>query len=302
MVSAIGQGAVAAIGNFDGVHRGHLALIDAARALAAECGAPSAALVFDPHPRRYFRPEDPPFLLTRSDDRDRLLKEAGLDAALRLPFDASLASMSPEAFVTEILVKRFALAGVATGADFRFGAGRAGDAQILSRLCAEAGLACRAVAPLHDDGAAAKIGSSGVRALIAVGDMADAARALGRPWHVSGLVECGRQLGRTIDFPTANVDLGPLIRPRHGVYAVKVHHGGETHDGVANFGRRPTVDNGAPRLEAHLFDFAGDLYGEEIGVDFYGFIRGEMKFDGLDALREQILRDCETARGLLAGL
>lgn len=309
--AAMMSGAVAAIGNFDGVHRGHLALIEAARAAARDLCCPnrccpSAALVFDPHPRRFFRPDDPPFLLTTAAGRDQLLRDAGVDQVLHLPFDERIASLSPEAFVRDILIGRFALKGIVTGTDFQFGKGRAGNSAVLMTLAEQSGLAYRTLQPVHDAGQADKIGSSGIRDLIACGDVARAGSALGRPWRVSGIVETGRQLGRTIDFPTANIDLGELIRPRHGVYAVRVTVAGGVFDAVANFGRRPTVDNGAPRLEVHLFDVTRDLYGQRIDVDFIDFIRGEMKFDGLEALRAQIARDCVTARerltaGSLAG-
>lgn len=291
---------IAAIGNFDGVHRGHRILIaktvDAARERAARAGA----VVFDPHPRRYFRPDDPPFLITTPATRDRLLQEAGAEIVQPLVFDRALASLTPGAFVRDVLKERLKLAGVVVGGDFRFGAGRAGDAAGLSALCGDYGLSALIIEPVAQSGHSDKIGSTAIREAIMSGAVDRAAEMLGRRWSVSGVVETGRKLGRTLGFPTANLTLGELIEPRRGVYAVRTSIDGRFLDGVANFGRRPTVGSPAPLLEVHLFDFEGDLYGAEIEVSFVRFIRDEMKFDGLEPLKAQIALDCDVAKKILA--
>ena len=287
---------IAAIGNFDGVHRGHRALIDETRRFASGAGALTGAVVFDPHPRRFFRPNDPPFLITTPDERDRLLREAGADAILPLRFDAALAGLRPEEFVGAVLKEKLGLAGVVVGADFRFGAGRAGDAASLSALCAAAGLDCHVIHPVAEAGHSDKIGSTAIREAILSGAVDRAAAMLGRWWSVKGVVEQGAKVGRTLGFPTINLTLGDLIEPRRGVYAVKTTIDNVAHDGVANFGRRPTVGAPAPLLEVHIFDFAGDLYGRRVDVAFISFLRDEMKFSGLDALKAQIAADCDEAR------
>jgi riboflavin kinase/FMN adenylyltransferase len=293
---AISARYAAAIGNFDGVHRGHCFLLERTIAFAREIGAEPAAVVFNPHPRRYFRPDDPPFLITTPAMRDALLVEAGASAVLPLTFDKAFASLSPEAFVRDVLKGALNLAGVVTGGDFRFGAGRAGDAAGLAALCASHGLSHRIVDPLADPQHTEKIGSTAVREAILTGAMDRAAAMLGRPWRVDGVVEQGRQIGRTLGFATANLTLGDLIEPRRAVYAVRAIVGDKRYDAVANFGRKPTVGEVAPLLEVHLFDFAGDLYGKTIGVEFIAFLRDERKFDGLDALKAQIAADCVEAR------
>ncbi|MFQ5564420.1 MAG: bifunctional riboflavin kinase/FAD synthetase [Parvularculaceae bacterium] len=294
------RGAVAAIGNFDGVHLGHRMLLAETAAFAREQGAPFAAVVFDPHPRRFFRPGDPPFLITTPEIRDALLRQEGVEDIMTLRFDAALAGLAPEDFVLGVLARDFGLSGVVVGEDFRFGKGRAGDADALSRFGKKAGLAVRLVAPKWEEGHTEKIGSSGVRAAIRDGDMKAAARVLGRPWTVRGRVEEGQKLGRTLGFPTANLTVGPLIEPRRGVYAARATLRGKAYDGVANFGRRPTVGEGAPLLEIYLFDFDGEFYGEIIDIALIDFIREERKFDTLDALKAQIAADCETARAMLS--
>lgn len=290
---------IAAIGNFDGVHRGHAILIDKVREFAAKWRARPGAVVFNPHPRRYFRPGDPPFLITTAETRDALLLDAGVEVVLPLAFGKRLASLSPEAFVRDVLKTELGLSGVAVGADFRFGAGRAGDADALSSLCAEYDLASHIIEPLAESGHSDKIGSTAIREALLSGAVDRAAAMLGRFWRVEGIVESGNRVGRTLGFPTANLILGDLIEPRRGVYAVRAIVNGERFDGVANFGRRPTVGAPAPLLEVHLFDFAKDIYGVRICVDFIGFIRDEMKFQGLDALKKQIGKDCLAARAML---
>lgn len=290
---------IAAIGNFDGVHRGHRILIDKMRRFAAKWRARPGAVVFNPHPRRFFRPGDPPFLITTAETRDAMLLDAGVEVVLPLAFDKRLASLAPEAFVRDVLKTELGLGGVVVGADFRFGAGRAGDADTLSSLCAEYDLASHIVEPLAESGHSDKIGSTAIREALLSGAVDRAAAMLGRFWRVEGTVESGNKVGRTLGFPTANLTLGDLIEPRRGVYAVRILVNGARFDGVANFGRRPTVGAPAPLLEVHLFDFTGDIYGARIAVDFISFIRDEMKFQGLDALKAQIEKDCLAARAML---
>jgi len=297
---------VAAVGNFDGVHRGHQYLLDQTAAFARDCGARPGVVVFDPHPRRYFRPDDPPFLLTSPAQRDALLREYGAVEIIALPFDKALASLSPEAFVKDILKAQLGLAGVITGADFRFGSERAGDGDALKAFGREAGLEVRLAEVISDNPDTDKFGSSAIRAALTAGDVKGAAQMLGRRWAVRGKIIEGQKLGRSLGFPTANMTLGDLTAPRPGVYAVQVlvdgDKAGDRYKGVANFGRRPTVKAGAGALllETNLFDFSGDLYGKVLEIVFVDFIRDERKFDGLDALKAQIGADCEAARAILA--
>jgi riboflavin kinase / FMN adenylyltransferase len=290
----------AAIGNFDGVHRGHMFLLEQTTAFAATIGAAPAAVVFDPHPRRYFRPDDPPFLITKADTRNALLRGAGAAEVFALRFDKALSSLSPEAFVRDILKGRLNLAGVVTGKDFRYGAGRAGDAASLAVLCEATGMRTLIVDPLTDQQHTDKIGSTAIREALLSGAVDRAAAMLGRPWRVEGRVERGRQIGRTLGFATANLTLGELIEPRRAVYAVRAIIDGRRLDGVANFGRKPTVGDVAPLLEVHVFDFAEDLYDKKVGVDFIAFLRDERKFDGLEALKAQIAADCQEAKRKLS--
>lgn len=291
---------LAAVGNFDGVHLGHRYLLAKTVARASDLNAAPAVLVFEPHPRRYFAPDAPPFRLTSNAQRDALLRAGGIEDIIALEFDRALASLTPEAFVRDILVERLSLAGVVVGADFQFGAKRAGNADSLKRLGAAAGLDVTVVDILADNGAEEKFGSSAVRAAIEAGDMRSAAGMLGREWSVAGVVETGQKRGRTIGFPTANFTLGDIIEPLYGVYATRTRVGATVYASVSNFGRRPTVGAPAPLLETHLFDFDGDLYGAEIEVNFIEFLRPEQKFESFEALKTQIASDCEKARALLA--
>ena len=290
---------VAAIGNFDGVHRGHQQLLKKTIAFARKIHGVPAAIVFDPHPRRYFRPDDPPFLLTTPAQREALLHKAGAERVITLTFDASLAALTPEAFVGDVLKGKLGLSGVVTGTEFRFGKGRSGDAEGLKALCEAAGIEVLLVTPTTDGPDGEKVGSTAIRTAISEGDVRSAAEMLGRPWVVEGEVITGQKLGRTIGFPTANLTLGDLIEPRRGVYAVIATVKGRRIMGVANYGRKPTVGSEAPLLETYLFDFEGDIYGETIAVAFMDFIRDERKFAGLDELKAQIAADCRAARHLL---
>ncbi len=294
-----GKNIIAALGNFDGVHRGHQYLLKQTEEFAKAHGAAAGAVLFAPHPRRYFRPDDPPFLLTLPEQRDALLRAAGAEEIFVLVFEEALASMTPEVFVRDVLKGRLGLAGVVTGADFRFGKGRAGDGEALKTLGEAVGLKVKLADILAETPDTEKFGSSAVRAALQEGAVERAAAMLGRDWSVTGVVTEGRKVGRTIGFPTANLTLGELIEPRKGVYATRTKVGGTTYGSVSNFGRRPTVGDSAPLLETYLFDFDGDLYGKEIDVSFAAFLRDEKKFDGLDELKAQIANDCVKARAIL---
>lgn len=297
------RGAVIAIGNFDGVHNGHVAVIDAARAEARRLGRPLAVLTFAPHPRRFFRPDQPPFLLTRLRTKLRLFAGLGVEFAHVLRFDARLAGVTAEQFVDDLLVDQLAARHVAVGYDFVFGKGRAGRADLLRARLAVAGVATTTVAAVASaTGPNAVFSSTAARGALAAGDLATAQAILGRPFSIEGRVAIGDRRGRTIGFPTANLWLGEYVRPRFGVYAVCVDIAGRSHPGVANLGLRPTFGGDRePRLEVHLLDFAGDLYGQRICVDLLQFLRAEQKFDGIDALKAQIALDAASARAALAG-
>lgn len=297
------RGAVVAIGNFDGVHRGHRRVIETACAVARGCGARAAVMTFAPHPRRYFRPDQPPFLLTRLRTKLRLCAAIGVDQAHVLRFGPALAALSPADFVDQLLHDGLGVRHVCVGYDFVFGKDRAGTAAFLAQRLAAAGIGASIVAPVAADGAAGEIFSStAARAALAAGDPAGAAAILGRPFAIEGRVSMGDRRGRTIGFPTANLDLAAYVRPRLGVYAVRVDLGGQWQDGVANLGLRPTFGgDAAPRLETHLFDFAGDLYGRRICVELRAFLRPEQRFDGLAALKAQIAADAAAARAVFAG-
>jgi riboflavin kinase / FMN adenylyltransferase len=291
-------GCVVAIGNFDGVHRGHRAVIDAALTRARALGRKAAALTFDPHPRSFFRPDLPMFRLTTERDRLRLLAATGLDGAVILRFDAALAATSAQDFVSRILVGRLGIAGAAIGFDFHFGMDRKGSPAYLAGQGAELGFAVDIVAPLQDEGR--PVSSGAVREALAAGKVVEAAELLGGPWFVSGEVIHGEKRGRDLGFPTANVRLDPSCALKHGIYAVRAAAGGRIVDGVASFGRRPMFDNGAPLLETFLFDFAGDLYGKTIDVAFIGWIRGEDAFDSVEALKRAMDKDVARAKDVLA--
>jgi riboflavin kinase/FMN adenylyltransferase len=291
------RGATVAIGNFDGVHRGHQALIRQAKAL----GGPLGVMVFEPHPQEYFRPDTPRFRLTPFRAKARLLEKYGVDILYALHFDAAFASLSADAFIERVLVEGMGVSRVIVGADFQFGKGRAGNRDLLMARGAALGFGVTTI-DLVGEGGDAKISSTRIREALRDGKPDVAARMLGHPWTVEGRVERGDQRGRTIGFPTANVSLEGYLEPALGVYAVRVELGGRLHDGVANFGRRPTFDKKDVLLEVHVFGFEGDIYGQPIVVSFIEFLRPEMKFAGLDALKAQITRDCETARNALSAL
>ena len=292
------RGGVIALGNFDGFHRGHQAVVAAAIAQARREGRPAIVATFDPHPARLFRPEAAPFRLTTLDQRQRLFAAAGADAMLVIGFDASIAGLDPEGFVADTLVARFGAAAVVTGEDFTFGARRAGNVAALAELGARHGLATQAVGPIGDEGG--PVSSSRIRAALLAGDCAAATRLLTRPFAIEGMVIHGDKLGRTIGYPTANVALGDYQRPRYGIYAVRVAlDDGRRIDGVANLGIRPSFDPPKELLEPHLFDFGADLYGRTIEVSLEAFVRPEARFDTIEALVAQMDRDSAEARTLL---
>ncbi len=294
------RGGVIALGNFDGFHAGHQAVVGRAFRHARDEGRPAIVATFDPHPVRFFKPDVPPFRLTTLDQRQELFAAAGADAMLVLPFDAALAGTTAEDFITGLLLDRYGAAGVVTGSDFVFGKGRGGDVVTLADHARRLGFFTEMVAPVEDD---AVISSSRIREALQAGDCATAARLLTRPFTVRGRVEHGDKNGRLLGFPTANIDMGNYLRPRYGIYAVTGKlPDGRLLKGAANLGIRPSFDPPKELLEPHFFDFVEDLYGQEIDVAFHAFIRPEAKYDNMDALMAQIAKDCETAKALLTGL
>ncbi|MBI1186813.1 MAG: bifunctional riboflavin kinase/FAD synthetase [Alphaproteobacteria bacterium] len=291
------RGGALALGVMDGVHLGHQAVIASARMAAEAQRRPLLAAVFEPPPRRHFQPEAPPFRLQTSAQRARALAGLGVDAVIELPFDRALAQIEADAFAHEILAARFGAAHVAVGFDFQFGRARSGDAAMLTALGTQCGFGVSTTPALERDGA--KVSSTRIRGLIADGDIVAAAALLTRPWAIEGVVERGQQRGRTIGFATANVALGDYVQPRFGVYAARIKVGDDVHPAVANVGVRPTVGAPAPLMEAHLFDFAGDLYGQTIEAALIRFIRPERKFEGFEALKAQIADDAVAARAAL---
>ncbi len=291
-------GAVVAIGNFDGVHRGHKAVITAAQKRAAVLGRPAAALTFEPHPRAFFNPAEPLFRLTDETAKLRLLAATGLDGAIVLTFGDALASLSAEDFVARILVERFAVRGAAIGFNFHFGANRSGSADFLAAEGAKRGFVVDVVPPLQDRGR--PVSSQPIREALAAGRIDDAAELLGYPWFVSGTVIHGDKRGRELGFPTANLKPDAACGLRHGIYAVRVGLGGARYDGVASFGRRPMFDTGIVLLEIFLFDFSGDLYSATLDVALIAFIRDERVFASAKDLVRQMQEDSRLAREALS--
>ena len=292
------RGAVLAMGNFDGVHRGHQAVIAVARKNASELSRPAGVLTFEPHPRDFFHPAEPLFRLTDEAVKLRLLAAAGLDGAVVLTFNSALAATTAEDFVTRILVGRFAVSGVIVGFNFHFGKNRAGSPAFLTEQGRKYGFAVNIVPPFELDGR--PVSSGPIRDALIAGRVTDAAVLLGFPWFVSGKVIHGDKRGRELGFPTANLELDASCGLRHGVYAVRVGVDGRRYDGVANFGRRPMFDSGAVLLEVFLFDFSGDLYGRDIDVVFIDWIREEKLFSSVDELVRNMDNDAAQARAVLA--
>jgi len=292
------RGASIALGNFDGVHRGHAAVLRAAH--AARPDRKLAVLTFEPHPREFFRPHDPPFRLTLAAERAAALAALGVEILYELPFDGIFSHLSAANFCAAVLHEGLGAAHLACGADFAFGYRRGGDTAFLSAAAGELGMGLTLVPPVAD--AQGPISSTRIRRLLQDGYPERAALMLGRPHTIRGEVMHGDARGRTIGFPTANIQLGAHLEPARGVYAITARlPDGATVKGVANIGQRPTVGGTESRVEAHLFDFAGDLYGAELTVGLRGFIREEKKFGSFEELKEQILLDAATARALLDG-
>jgi riboflavin kinase/FMN adenylyltransferase len=292
------RGGVAALGNFDGFHAGHQAVVGRALALARERGVPALVVSFDPHPARLFQPGLPPFALTLLTQRLDLLAGFGVDAAVMIPFTPELAGLSAETFVEQWLVRRLGLSGVVTGGDFTFGEGRSGTVAQLVVLGAQHGFTAEVVAPVTDTGGV--ISSTRIRAALRAADPGAAAALLTRPFTLRGTVEHGAKLGRTLGFPTANQRLGDYLRPAYGVYAVMVRlPGGKRVPGVANLGIRPMIEPPVELLETWIIDWEGDLYGKVIEVELVAYLRPEMKLDGLEALKAQIAADVAAARAIL---
>ena len=293
------KGSIVALGNFDGFHLGHQAVVGRAIQRGFHERRPVIVATFDPHPVRYFKPDLPPFRLTTLDQRESLFAHAGADAMLVFEFGEELRSTSAEAFVTDLLGKTIGAAGVVTGDDFTFGKGRTGSIQLLQGLGAQHGIVAEAVAPVLLGGI--RISSGRIREALETGDTGLATKLMSRDFAIIGMVQSGDKRGRELGYPTANLELGDYQRPRYGIYAVRVTlDDGSEHAGVANLGIRPTFEPPQELLETHLFDFNGDLYGHNIEVALHAFIRDEQKFETIDTLVEEMKRDEAEARHLLA--
>jgi riboflavin kinase/FMN adenylyltransferase len=294
------KGAVIALGNFDGVHRGHRALIAEARKIAQDTGRPLGAVVFEPYPREFFRPDGEPFRLTPFRAKARLLQELGVESLIVLGFDAELAGKLAQDFIMDVLVGALEVSHVVVGEDFRFGKGRGGDVTTLSYMGEMEGFGVTIMKAVAENGE--KISSSKVRAALKAGQPDEAARLLGHWWSVEGHVAPGDKRGRELGFPTANLRLEHTLQPAFGVYAVRARRasGNETYGGVANFGIRPMFLLPAPLMEVHLFDFSGELYGEILSVELIAYLRGEKNFADLEALKVQMAADSKEARRILA--
>jgi riboflavin kinase/FMN adenylyltransferase len=296
--SAIPKGTVVAMGNFDGVHLGHRAVIEAALQMGRAHGRPALAVTFEPHPRSFFSPNTPQFRLTDEAGKLRLLAGTGLAGAVIMTFDKNRAGTTAQHFIHHDLIERLGISGIAVGYDFHFGKGRVGSPSLLVSEAPRLGIEVDVQA--HIDIAERPVSSSAIRMALAEGQIEDATAMLGGPWFVTGEVIHGEKRGRDLGYPTANIRLDKNCGLKHGIYAVRVGRGSERLDGVASFGRRPTFDNGATLLEVFLFDFKGDLYGNRLDVAFIGFIRDELKFDNIDALIRQMDDDSARARAALA--
>jgi riboflavin kinase/FMN adenylyltransferase len=295
---AIPKGAVVAMGNFDGVHLGHRAVISAALSMGRAHGKPAFAVTFEPHPRSFFSPNSPQFRLSDETNKLRLLAGTGLAGAVVMTFDKARAGTSAQDFIHHDLIERLGISGIAVGYDFHFGKGRVGSPSLLVSEAPRLGIEVDVQA--HVDIDERPVSSSAIRMALAEGQIADVTTMLDGPWFVTGEVIHGEKRGRDLGYPTANIRLDKNCALKHGIYAARVGMGGKRLDGVASFGRRPTFDNGAPLLEVFLFGFEGDLYGAELDVAFISFIRDELKFDSVDALVRQMNDDSARARAALA--
>src|SRR5258708_23556917 len=296
--AAIPRGAVVAMGNFDGVHLGHRAVIAAALQMGKAHGKPAFAVTFEPHPRSFFSPNSPQFRLSDEANKLRLLAGTGLDGAVVMTFDKIRAGTSAQDFIHHDLIERLGISGIAVGYDFHFGKGRVGSPSLLVSEAPRLGIEVDVQAHVAIE--ERPVSSSAIPMALARGQIEDAPPLLGGPAFASGTVIHGEKRGRDLGYPTANIKLDRNCGLKHGIYAVRVGHNGKLHDGVASFGRRPTFDNGAPLLEVFLFDFNGDLYGAVLDVAFIAFIRDELKFDGIEPLVRQMDDDSAKARAALA--
>jgi len=296
--SDIPKGCVVAMGNFDGVHLGHRAVIGAALRMAGRHKTRALAVTFEPHPRLFFSPNTPQFRLSDEAAKLRLLAGTGLAGAVVMTFDKGRAGTTAHDFIHHDLIARLGISGIAVGYDFHFGKGRTGSPSLLATEMPRLGVEVD-IQP-HVDIDERPVSSTAIRMALAEGQITEATEMLQGPWFITGEVIHGQKLGRDLGFPTANIRLPTSCGLRHGIYAVRVGRGNERFDGVASFGRRPTFDNGAPLLEVFLFDFKGDLYGQQLDVAFIAYIRDELKFDGVDALIVQMNDDSAKARAALA--
>ena len=294
------KGAVIALGNFDGLHRGHQAVIAKAKSIADDLNAPLGIGLFRPHPYRFFKPDAPPFRLMSAEIRAQIMPSLGVNILYEIPFDNDLRERDDTQFVEDVLHQGLGIKHVVVGDDYGFGKNRCGNVESLTRLCAERGIGVTPMTPIGLHRLYGKYGSTEIRTALKQGDVFHAAHMLSRPWIVDGIVQQGAQRGRTINFPTANLEFGDLVRPKFGVYCVEVKLQGseEWLPAIANTGSRPTVGGEEARLEVHIFDFDKDIYGQHIQVRFRSFVRAEQKFESFDALKVQIIRDCEGARAI----
>lgn len=295
------QGGIVAIGNFDGVHRGHRVVLDTALNLAASRGVlcKAIAMTFEPHPRTVFKPDAPVFRLTPRHEKNRLMAAMGMDGMVVVPFDHTFSKMSAEDFVRDLLMERLGVAHVVVGYDFHFGKGRQGSPEFLMEMGKAHGFAVSVVPAQKNDDGALVYSSTATRQFLGEGDVKAANDILGYRYFVCGEVVHGRKEGRELGYPTANMALAANSELKHGIYAVQMRVDGKLRDGVASFGRRPMFDNGPPLLETYLFDFDGDLYGRTVEVVFHDYLRGEASFDDLDGLLAQMAKDCDEARAVL---
>jgi len=292
------RGGVLAIGNFDGVHRGHKALLREAVRIGKAASRPAGAIIFEPQPREFFHPDEAHFRLTPLAEKLRLLEEIGLDFAIVLDFNAELASLPAEDFITKVLVETYGLTHAVIGYDFYFGKARGGTPDTMRAAGEKLGFGVSVIAQQGEEGEI--FSSTAIRLHLVQGDIRAATYALGHWWRVNARVISGQKLGTSLGFPTANVELPPGCALLHGIYATRVLIGGAVYFGAAYFGTRPTADNGPVRLEVFVLDFNGDLYDREIAIEFVDFIREDKRFPSLDELKAQIAKDCEQARAILS--
>lgn len=294
------SGGVVAIGNFDGVHRGHKRILAEVMALAQRHAAPAGVMIFEPHPREFFRPDQPMFRITPHREKLRIFAELGLDFAVVVPFDAAFSGLSAKAFESDVLAGSLAVRHIVVGHDFQYGKSRGGTVDALVEAGRSFGFAVTTIAAQAADGAI--ISSSRIRDLLTAGKVAAAADLLGHWWRVNGTVTGGAKRGTGLGFPTANFSLDHRQLPAHGIYASYAVIDGVRHAAASYLGTRPTFDNGAPVMESFLFDFDGDLYGREIGIEFLEHLRGDQGFASVEALVAQMEVDCRAARDVIAGL